>query len=170
VVLYVSFCARGCRGVGSAEGKRGIIHAIGGVDEQLARGVSLVMADEGVLDDQFEQLCQLQDEENENFVREVVDMFFIDGAKKMSRVAELLVADVPAFRQLEDTVHALKGSSASVGACQVVRECSAFRLCCEAADKGACVASYEKIVQLFERAKVALEARIAAGVGDSVMR
>lgn len=119
------------------------------------------MAEGSVLDEQFEQLCELQDEDNADFVREVVHMFFADGEKKVNEVRELLDQDVVNFRQMEDTVHALKGSSASVGAFLVVRECSEFRHCCEAADKDACVASYAKIAAEFQRAKVELGARIS---------
>jgi histidine-containing phosphotransfer protein len=41
---------------------------------------------QGVLDEQFTQLQQLQDDSNQDFVREVVDLFFVDSSKLLDQL------------------------------------------------------------------------------------
>lgn len=49
---------------------------------------------DGLLDDQFTQLQQLQDESNPDFVKEVVELYFEDSASKLQNLAARLQVSV----------------------------------------------------------------------------
>ena len=52
----------------------------------------------GFLDEQFNQLQQLQDESNPDFVVEVVSLFFEDSDRLLNELAKaLLVLKIPSF-------------------------------------------------------------------------
>ncbi|KAL6139295.1 hypothetical protein ACLB2K_064572 [Fragaria x ananassa] len=82
---------------------------------------------EGVLDEQFEQLQQLQDESNPQFVVEVVSIFFKDSARILNDLTKTLTQQDVDFKKVGANVHQLKGSSSSIGAQRVQRVCIAFR-------------------------------------------
>ncbi|KAF4395012.1 hypothetical protein F8388_017740, partial [Cannabis sativa] len=66
---------------------------------------------EGFLDDQFNQLQQLQDESNPDFVVEVVSLFFEDSDRLLNELAKALNYQNTDFRKVDAHVHQLKGSS-----------------------------------------------------------
>ncbi|XP_022155598.1 histidine-containing phosphotransfer protein 1-like isoform X1 [Momordica charantia] len=86
---------------------------------------------ERFVDDQFSQLKQLQDESSPNFVIEVVYLFFDDSQKLIDEMGRALEQNSVDFKQVDDNVHQLKGSSASIGAARVKSWCVAFRDFCE---------------------------------------
>ncbi|KAJ1433937.1 Signal transduction histidine kinase, phosphotransfer [Sesbania bispinosa] len=86
---------------------------------------------EGFLDDQFNQLQQLQDESNPDFVVEVVTLFFEDAERLLNELAKALGQENIDFKRVDALVHQLKGSSSSIGAQRVQRVCIAFRNYCE---------------------------------------
>ncbi|XP_050240263.1 histidine-containing phosphotransfer protein 1-like isoform X2 [Quercus robur] len=67
---------------------------------------------EGILDDQFLQLQQLQDESNPDFVVEVVSLFFQDAEKLLNDITRALDQQSVDFPKVDAHVHQLKGSSA----------------------------------------------------------
>ncbi|KAI9184966.1 hypothetical protein LWI28_002953 [Acer negundo] len=86
---------------------------------------------EGFLDEQFNQLQQLQDESNPDFVVEVVSLFFQDSERLLNELAKILEQQNIDFKKVDAHVHQLKGSSSSIGAQRVQRVCIAFRNSCE---------------------------------------
>uniref|UniRef100_A0A2N9ICU9 Histidine-containing phosphotransfer protein n=1 Tax=Fagus sylvatica TaxID=28930 RepID=A0A2N9ICU9_FAGSY len=74
---------------------------------------SAYLRKEGYLDDQFEQLQKLQDENSPDFVAEVVSIFFDDSEKLLSNMARALEQKAVDFKQVDAHVHQFKGSSAS---------------------------------------------------------
>eukprot|EP00897_Mesotaenium_endlicherianum_P006136 jgi/Mesen1/5550/ME000280S04671 len=89
---------------------------------------------EGLLDDQFTQLQQLQDESNPEFVGEVIGLFFEDSEKLL----EDLTAEV-------------------IGAQRVKAVCIDFRNYCEDEDRAACLQALEQVKQEFNLVKNKLE-------------
>ncbi len=86
---------------------------------------------QGVLDDQFSQLMQLQDETNPDFVEEVVQLYFEDAAAKIVKIEAIMAAAAPDFVELDAVVHQFKGSSASLGAQAIARLCIRLREACQ---------------------------------------
>ncbi|KAG6750559.1 hypothetical protein POTOM_045055 [Populus tomentosa] len=66
---------------------------------------------EGFLDEQFNQLQQLQDESNPDFVVEVVTLFFEDSERLLDELAKALEQQSVDYRKIDAHVHQLKGSS-----------------------------------------------------------
>ncbi|GLT38353.1 hypothetical protein SLA2020_126090 [Shorea laevis] len=86
---------------------------------------------ESFLDDQFNQLQQLQDESNPDFVVEVVSLFFEDSERHLNDLTQSLEQQNIDFKRIDAHVHQLKGSSSSIGAQRVQKECINFRGYCE---------------------------------------
>ena len=82
----------------------------------------------GLLDDQFDQLLQLQQEDSPGFLQEIITLFFTDSSSKFAKLDQLLAQQPVSFQEFDQTVHQLKGSSASLGARQVVDLCVQVRL------------------------------------------
>ena len=112
---------------------------------------------EGVLDEQFRQLMQLQDETNPDFVTEVVQLFFEDSASKIERIGVMLSAPDPDFTELDHLVHQFKGSSASLGARMIEQLCIRLREMCGAQNSPACVMLLGQVQQCYDLLKTKLE-------------
>ncbi|KAJ6775310.1 hypothetical protein OIU79_018481 [Salix purpurea] len=69
---------------------------------------------EGFLDDQFNQLQQLQDESNPDFVVEVVTLFFEDSERLLNELAKALEQQSIDYRKIDAHVHQLKGQQLQV--------------------------------------------------------
>ncbi|KAH9765476.1 Histidine-containing phosphotransfer protein 1 [Citrus sinensis] len=72
---------------------------------------------EGVLDNQFLQLQQLQDESNPDFVAEVVSLFFADSERLVNDLTRALDQPTIDFKMVDSHVHQLKGSSSRCMSC-----------------------------------------------------
>ncbi len=105
---------------------------------------------EQLLDEQFMQLLQLQDESNPDFVTEVVELYFEDSGSKLDKLGGKLVAPPVDFNDVDQLVHQFKGSSASFGAQSIAQGCVKLREACLASDLAACQALLQHIQQQFQ--------------------
>ncbi|KAH7543153.1 histidine-containing phosphotransfer protein 1 isoform X1 [Ziziphus jujuba] len=112
---------------------------------------------EGFLDDQFNQLQQLQDESNPDFVVEVVYVFFEDSERLLNELAKTLDQQSIDFRKVDAHVHQLKGSSSSIGAQRVQRVCIPFRNNCEEQNIEGCLRCLQQVKQEYTLVKNKLE-------------
>ncbi|MED6146392.1 peroxiredoxin type-2 [Stylosanthes scabra] len=112
---------------------------------------------EGYLDDQFNQLQELQDESNPDFVVEVVTLFFEDADRLLNELSKALVQESIDFRRLDAHVHQLKGSSSSIGAQRVQRVCISFRNCCQEQNIEGCLKSLQQVKHEYSLVKTKLE-------------
>ncbi|XP_058723857.1 histidine-containing phosphotransfer protein 1-like [Vicia villosa] len=112
---------------------------------------------EGFLDGQFLQLQQLQDENNPEFVFEVVSLFFDDSERILKDLSFALEQQSVDFRKVDAHVHQFKGSSASIGAQGVKNACIAFRNFCEEQNIDACRRCLQQVKQEYFVVKNKLE-------------
>ncbi|ESW16763.1 hypothetical protein PHAVU_007G183200 [Phaseolus vulgaris] len=113
---------------------------------------------EGFLDEQFNQLQQLQDESNPDFVVEVVTLFFEDAERLLNELTKTLGQPSTDFKKLDALVHQLKGSSSSIGAHRVHRVCISFRNSCEEQNVEGCLKNLQQVTQEYYLVKSRLEA------------
>ncbi len=100
---------------------------------------------EGILDDQFSQLLQLQDESNPDFVTEVVSLFYEDSVGKIEKMGQIASSAPPDFNELDQLTHQFKGSSASLGAQMLVRACIKLRECCQTQNQQGCLQLLQQV-------------------------
>ncbi|KAL9230352.1 hypothetical protein vseg_005715 [Gypsophila vaccaria] len=103
--------------------------------------------EQGYLDEQFVQLEELQDDENPNFVAEIVTSYYSDSARLIQKIDHALTRHPVDFDMLDNYMHQFKGSSSSIGAKKVVQECSHFRDLCAAGNTEGCIKSFQMIKQ-----------------------
>ncbi|KAG5626248.1 hypothetical protein H5410_011466 [Solanum commersonii] len=131
--------------------------------EQIQRKLAEYTAslyNEKILDEQFIQLQQLQDESNPDFVVEVVSLFFEDSERLFNELAKALVSKITEFsilvcknsnqtnvdfKKLDAHVHQLKGSSSSIGAQRVQRVCISFRNYCDDRNVEGCLKCLQQV-------------------------
>ncbi|PKI70571.1 histidine-containing phosphotransfer protein 1-like [Punica granatum] len=102
---------------------------------------------ESILDDQFTQLQKLQDESNPDFIDEVITLFFQDSERLICSMGTALAKRNVDYKQVDDDVHQLKGSSSSIGAARVKNLCVFFRDCCEAKNLEKCYRCLQEVQQ-----------------------
>ncbi|KAJ8529448.1 hypothetical protein K7X08_036283 [Anisodus acutangulus] len=112
---------------------------------------------EKILDEQFIQLQQLQDENNPDFVVEVVSLFFEDSERLLNELAKALNQTNVDFKKLDANVHQLKGSSSSIGAQTVQRVCIAFRNYCDERNVEGCLQCLQQVKNEYTLVKNKLE-------------
>jgi len=112
---------------------------------------------EGILDAQFLQLQQLQDESNPDFVVEVISLFFEDSERLLNDITRALDQQSVDFKKIDAHVHQFKGSSASVGAQRVKNSCVAFRNFCEEQNVEGCLRCLQQVKQEYYLVKNKLE-------------
>ncbi|XP_010548900.1 PREDICTED: histidine-containing phosphotransfer protein 1 [Tarenaya hassleriana] len=113
--------------------------------------------EQGVLDSQFLQLQQLQDESNPDFVAEVVNLFFQDSERLLNDLTLALGQPAVDFKRVDANVHQLKGSSSSIGAQRVKNACVVLRNSCEEHNLEACHRCLQQVKQEYCLVKNRLE-------------
>ncbi|KAH1102607.1 hypothetical protein GLYMA_13G212800v4 [Glycine max] len=127
------------------------------VTPQHTHNLSIILYNHGFLDGQFLQLQQLQDENNPDFVVEVVSLFFEDSERLLKDLTFALDQNGVDFKKVDAHVHQLKGSSSSIGAQRVKNACIAFRNFCEEQNTDACLRCLQQVKQEYCIVKNKLE-------------
>ncbi|KAE8678141.1 Histidine-containing phosphotransfer protein 1 [Hibiscus syriacus] len=112
---------------------------------------------EDFLDEQFTQLQELQDENNPDFVVEVVSLFFEDSDRLLNELTKALEQQSVDFKSVDAHVHQLKGSSSSIGAQRVQKVCIAFRNYCEEQNVEGCLKCLQQVRHEYSLVKTKLE-------------
>ncbi|KAI3463414.1 hypothetical protein Pfo_020077 [Paulownia fortunei] len=99
---------------------------------------------QGVLDEQFLQLQQLQDESSPNFVYEVFNIYFHEAEKLLRNIRALL--ELSDYKKMRIHLNLFMGSSSSIGAKRVRNVCVAFRAASEQNSRAGCL----RALQLLE--------------------
>ncbi|XP_020533847.1 histidine-containing phosphotransfer protein 4 isoform X1 [Jatropha curcas] len=126
--------------------------------------------DQGLLDEQFLQLEELQDDANPNFVEEVVTLYYRDSARLILNIEQALERKPLDFNKLDSLMHQFKGSSSSIGAKKVKAECTLFREYCRAGNREGCFKTFQQLKREYAALKKKLEAyfQLARQVGPTV--
>ncbi|RWR77400.1 putative histidine-containing phosphotransfer protein 6 isoform X1 [Cinnamomum micranthum f. kanehirae] len=99
---------------------------------------------QGVLDEQFLQLQELQDESSPNFVSEVVNLYFRESDKHLRNLRAILMdREYLDYKKLGIHLNHFMGSSSSIGAKRVRNVCLAFRAASEQNSRVGCLRSLE---------------------------
>ncbi|XP_073017402.1 pseudo histidine-containing phosphotransfer protein 6-like [Primulina eburnea] len=99
---------------------------------------------QGVLDEQFLQLQQLQDESSPNFVSEVVNIYFHESEKLLKNLRALLAdRELSDYKRMGIHLNQLMGSSSSIGAKRVRNVCVAFRAASDQTNWPGCLRALE---------------------------
>ncbi|XP_051119580.1 histidine-containing phosphotransfer protein 4 [Andrographis paniculata] len=101
--------------------------------------------DQGFLDDQFEQLEDLQDDANPNFVEEVAALYFRDSARLLHNLEQAMQKKALDFGRLDGYMHQFKGSSSSIGARKVKMECTQFSDHCRMGNAEGCKRTFQQL-------------------------
>uniref|UniRef100_A0A2N9I4S9 Histidine-containing phosphotransfer protein n=1 Tax=Fagus sylvatica TaxID=28930 RepID=A0A2N9I4S9_FAGSY len=126
---------------------------------------------QGYLDEQFIQLEELQDDENPNFVEEIVTLFFNDSARLLQNIEQTLVSGPIDFAKLDNYMHQFKGSSSSIGAKRVKNGCTRFKDYYMAGNAEGCIRTFLQVKREHAILRTKLEAyfQLARQAGPSVI-
>ncbi|KAI6693159.1 hypothetical protein NL676_020869 [Syzygium grande] len=112
---------------------------------------------EGILDSQYLELQELQDESNPEFAVETVSLFFTNSEKLLDDLSSDLAQQNVDFKRVAAHVHQLKGSSSSIGASRVKNACIAFQDFCRVKNIPECLRCLQQLKQEFLLVKSKLE-------------
>ncbi|CAL5199949.1 unnamed protein product [Lathyrus oleraceus] len=113
--------------------------------------------DQGLLDEQFIQLEELQDDANPNFVEEIVTLYYRDSSRLISNLEQTLERNPLDFNKLDTIMHQFKGSSSSIGAKKVKAESSQIREYCRTGNAEGCRKSYQQMKKEYVALRKKLE-------------
>ncbi|KAE8721191.1 Histidine-containing phosphotransfer protein 6 [Hibiscus syriacus] len=98
-----------------------------------------LLFNQGILDEQFLQLQQLQDESSPNFVSEVVNIHFHESEKLLRNLRSLLMdREFSGYNKMGIHLNPFMGSSSSIGAKRIRNVCVAFRAASEQNNRAGC--------------------------------
>ncbi|XP_058759169.1 histidine-containing phosphotransfer protein 4-like [Vicia villosa] len=113
--------------------------------------------DQGLLDEQFIQLEELQDDANPNFVEEIVTLYYRDSSRLISNLEQTLERNPLDFNKLDTIMHQFKGSSSSIGAKKVKAESTLIREYCRTGNAEGCRKSYQQMKKEYVALRKKLE-------------
>ncbi|XP_052182055.1 histidine-containing phosphotransfer protein 4-like [Diospyros lotus] len=112
--------------------------------------------DEGFLGEKFDELRELQDDD---FVEEIVTVFFAESAQSIQKIEKECVEITPIdFSKLNTYLHKIKGSCSSIGAKKVLNECLQFRVYCNAGYEEGCKIALQHLKKELSTLKEQLDA------------
>ncbi|XP_020572322.1 pseudo histidine-containing phosphotransfer protein 6 isoform X2 [Phalaenopsis equestris] len=108
-------------------------------EDDMSRLLALLFH-QGVLDEHFMQLQQLQDDSSPNFVSEVISIYFRESERLLRNIRTLLAdRECTDYRKIGVCLNHLMGSSSSIGANLVRNVCVAFRAASEHCNWAGCL-------------------------------
>uniref|UniRef100_A0A6V7QSE1 Histidine-containing phosphotransfer protein n=1 Tax=Ananas comosus var. bracteatus TaxID=296719 RepID=A0A6V7QSE1_ANACO len=111
----------------------------------------------GVLDEQFMQLQQLQDDSSPNFVLEVISIYFRESEKMLTNLRHQLAdKEVTDYTKIGVHLNHLMGSSSSIGANRITTVCIALRAASEQCSWARCL----RCLEVLEHEYCYLKARL----------
>ncbi|KAK8575872.1 hypothetical protein V6N12_063523 [Hibiscus sabdariffa] len=128
---------------------------------------------QGILDEQFLQLQQLEDETSPNFVSEVVNIYFHESEKLLRNLRSLLMdREFSDYNKMGIHLNQFMGSSSSIGAKRIRNVCVAFRAASEQNNRAGCLRALELLEheycflknKLHELFQIQQQRALAAGV------
>ncbi|TYH02061.1 hypothetical protein ES288_A09G108200v1 [Gossypium darwinii] len=128
---------------------------------------------QGILDEQYLQLQQLQDESSPNFVSEVVNIYFHESEKLLRNLRSLLMdREFSDYDKMGIHLNQFIGSSSSIGAKRVRNVCVAFRAASDQNNRAGCLRALELLEheycilknKLHELFQIEQQRLLAAGV------
>lgn len=113
-----------------------------------------------ILDTQvLDELLALCDGGDPELLLDLVDMFLTDVPSKVTSILEGMAAQD--FTKVEHAAHALKGTSGSLGATHVMRECEAIQNACRSREHASIPTHVDQLRKNLADADGALRAFIA---------
>ncbi|CAK9277367.1 unnamed protein product [Sphagnum jensenii] len=146
----------GKNSVAGLSGKEEEAMQLAAVKQQYIEHMDSLRAEE-LLDDQFLELQQLQDESSPDFVEEVVLLFIQDSGRIIQNLADSLEQQPVNFKKVDAHVHQFKGGSSSIGAKRVKAVCIILHMCCDRQDQQGCLFALEHVKREFDLIKGKLE-------------
>ncbi|XVF88626.1 hypothetical protein PTKIN_Ptkin19aG0066000 [Pterospermum kingtungense] len=113
--------------------------------------------DEGILDEQFTQLEQLESKDNPNFVEEVLTLYFRDSSTMLATMEQTMDAVPVDFPTVERVLHKLKGCCVSIGASKVLIEINKMRELCQERNVEGAKAAFKELQKEQDTLKAKLE-------------
>ncbi|KAM0996805.1 hypothetical protein ACFX13_006803 [Malus domestica] len=102
------------------------------------------LREQGILDDRFDQIKELEDE-NPGLVVEVLTVAIRSADFTIDELEKKLSGTVIYYSKVRELTHKLKGISASVGGCRVAAACIELREAYVANNKERCVAGFDVV-------------------------
>ena len=99
---------------------------------------------------QFQELLELQTDEEPDFMEEIVQMYVSDAEEMLSELVKIFEAAEPDYNKARAVLHKLKGSSSTFGADGVQQKCEELREHCIKEDIDACREGAGSLKQLRE--------------------
>lgn len=99
---------------------------------------------------QFQELLELQTDEEPDFMEEIVQMYVSDAEEMLSELVKIFEAAEPDYNKARAVLHKLKGSSSTFGADGVQQKCEELREHCIKEDVDACREGAGSLKQLRE--------------------
>ncbi|KAK3417709.1 hypothetical protein EUGRSUZ_H03655 [Eucalyptus grandis] len=123
--------------------------------------LSLSAVATGILDSQYLELHELQDESNPEFVVEVVYLFLADSEKLLDDLSRDLTQQNVEFEKAQAQAQKMKGSSCSIGAPRIKNACIEFQKFCQEKNIRGCLRYLQQMKQEFDLVKSKLKALFA---------
>ncbi|PQQ12623.1 hypothetical protein Pyn_37998 [Prunus yedoensis var. nudiflora] len=107
------------------------------------------LQDQGILDELFDQMKAVQNEQNPCFVANLITTFLGDAENVIAQLSTYLSAQDVNYPEVATLALKLKGSSSSVGGCRMALACSELRDVSDVNDHEGCIIVLDLVNQEF---------------------